>query len=264
MNHTNDAGLNKAASLLATARNSVSRLDALPEDMRPQSVAEMYALQEKLVRELGGRGGFKAGPAAPQMAPVTGMICAPLPKKNFVHSGTSVEVPAGGFVGVEAESAFKLGADLPPPHKDYSEEEIDAAIESAVPLIEVLWSRFNDMKTAGVYCLIGDLQMHGCLVLGEAIEGWQNKSLDSLHVRVTINGAEVFNNPNAPHPAGRVLAPLMWLANDGARARGGLKAGEIVTCGSFCGAIPLKAPAEVVASFPGLNKEIKVSYAAKS
>jgi 2-keto-4-pentenoate hydratase len=255
----NDAQMDEAAALLAAAREEITRLDSLPVHARPQSAGEMYAIQDKLVTRLGKRGGFKAGPASPQMKPVEGMICAALPEKNIVPSGARLRVPSDGFVATETEIAFRLGKSLPAQEKDYSESEIIAAIAEAIPVIEVVWSRFSDMAKAGVHSLIADSQMHGALVVGAPIPDWKKKNLDTPAVQVSVNGKEAFNKNQARHPAGRPLASLIWLANEGARRRGGLQKGDIITCGSFSGVTPITAPADVAAGFPGLTDNVTVS-----
>ena len=53
------------------------------------------------------------------------------------------------------------------------------------------------------------------------------------------------------NPAGDMIRLLLWLANTGALWAGGIKAGQIVTCGSWTSKTRAGAGSEVVAAFAG-------------
>jgi len=46
---------------------------------------------------------------------------------------------------------------------------------------------------------------------------------------------------------------LVWMANHGTHARGGLRAGQVVTTGSCTGTIFVEPGAHIAAAFPGLG-----------
>jgi 2-keto-4-pentenoate hydratase len=139
------AQIGESAALLAAARESITRL-TLPAELKPQNTSDMYAVQKRVVDYLGGRGGFKAGLASPQMKPVEGMIYSGLASKNIVPNGARLTVPASGLVGFETEIAFRLGRDLPARAQGYSEAEIRESVGEVLPVIEVAWSRFDDLS----------------------------------------------------------------------------------------------------------------------
>ncbi len=70
---------------------------------------------------------------------------------------------------------------------------------------------------------------------------------------MSVNGAVAVQHASWKNPAGDPLRLLVWLANEGARSLGGLRAGQWVTTGSCTGTV-LVAPGTVVgADFPDLG-----------
>ena len=80
--------------------------------------------------------------------------------------------------------------------------------------------------------LADSLSHHG-LVWGDPIPDWDSIDYDAETVRVLVDGSEV--KQGRGNPAGDMLRLLVWLANEGAVAFGGLKAGQFVTTGSWTG-----------------------------
>jgi 2-keto-4-pentenoate hydratase len=114
---------------------------------------------------------------------------------------------------VEAEIAFRIACDLPP----------------------------RDADSLG----------HGGLVVGEAAPGWQTIDFAALQVTQEIAGQA--SKRGAGNPAGDMIRLIAWLADEGAVWAGGLKAGQIVTCGSWSGMTEAAAEAPVVVTFAGLT-----------
>jgi len=83
-------------------------------------------------------------------------------------------------------------------------------------------------------------------VLGAPIEGWRAIDFATVEVAQTIDGATLRSRGN---PAGDMIRLVVWLANVGAAWAGGLRAGQIVTCGSWTGATASPTARRVVAAF---------------
>lgn len=231
-----------AASLFLTARRGASpRLDGLPAALRPQTQADAYAIQQGVIAGLGGIGGWKVGAPNPASTLFT---CAPLPAGTVFDGPVTIQ---GSDRGVEAEIAVRLGRDLPPREVPYTTDDIRAAIASAHPAIEVLESRFVDLAAAGPLSGLADSLSNHSLVLGPAIAGWAHVNLLNESVRLLVDGVEVKHG--TANPAGEMLRLVMWLANEGARWAGGLRAGHVVTTGSWTGKDYAQPGAEVVAHF---------------
>jgi 2-keto-4-pentenoate hydratase len=234
-----------AAALLLQARASGTLLPGLPEALVPRTAAAAYAIQQYLMQGLGDIGGWKVGAPGPAAEP----NCAPMPAGG-IHRSPAV-LAAADFAApfMESEIAFLLGADLPVRDTPYSANEVGAAIASCHPAIEVVQSRFADPDAAGALANLADLIRHGAFIYGSAIEGWQGIDFPSLAIVQTIEGGPT--RQGVGNPAGDMMRLMLWLANEGAVWAGGLRAGQIVTCGSWTGMTPA-GRGEVVTAFAGV------------
>ena len=217
---------NLATILLAARRNPAERPAELPEI--PGSNQAAYEVQALVQARMGAIGGWKVGAPTP-----TTFSCAPLPASHVMQSPARVTQAECPDRGVEAEIAVLLNQDLPPRETPYTHAEVLAAIASAHPAIELLQSRFQDVNAVDPLSALADSLSHYGLVWGPAIEGWQSIDLVSEGVAVMVNGTEV--KRAAGNPAGEMIRLVAWLANEGARWAGGLKAGQVVTTGSWTG-----------------------------
>jgi len=230
-----------AALLLAARRDPSQRLDGLPEPLRPETEAAAYAIQQALAAELGGIAGWKVGSPDPT---ATHFTCAPLPAGTVFDGVVTIE---GSDRGVEAEIAVRLGRDLPARETPYSRDEVRAAIATAHPAIEVLETRFSDPAAAGPLQALADSLSNHSLVLGPAIADWDKIDLAAETVRLLVDGVEI--KSGAANPGGEMLRLVVWLANEGARWAGGLRAGQVITTGSWTGKDYTKPGADVMARF---------------
>ena len=219
-----------ARLLLSVRRDPTQRLHSLPEAMRPRTEAQAYLIQRAVMDDLGGIGGWKVGAPGPD-GPVT---CAPLPAAAIQDSPATI---TGSDRLVEAEIALRLAHDLPPRDQPYTRADILAAIASAHPAIEVLQSRYLDVAAVDPLSALADSLSHFGLVVGPAIPDWQSLDLAAETVRVTADGTVI--KTGAGNPAGDMIRMLLWLANEGAHWAGGLRAGQVVTTGSWTGKDPV-------------------------
>ncbi len=217
-----------AARLLSSARRDpTQKLHSLPEAMRPQTEEQAYLVQRAVMAELGGIGGWKVGSPNPT-GPFT---CAPLPTAGVQASPGHVLTEHCTDQGVEAEIAVRIAHDLPPREPPYSADDLLAAIASAHPAIEVLQSRYVDVDRVDPLSNLADSLSHFGLVVGPAIADWRSVDLAAEQVALIVNGAEMKRRTG--NPAGDMMRLLVWLANQGARWAGGLRAGQYVTTGSW-------------------------------
>jgi 2-keto-4-pentenoate hydratase len=232
-----------AADTLLAARKAGSG-PMLPPELRPASAADASEIQRLTIASLGPIGGWKVGAAGPDAPP----SCAPMPASGL-HT-TPAALPGTVFTtrDIESEIAFVLASDLPPRPTPYTRAEIIAAIASCHPGIEVLQSRFADPAAADSLSNLADLIRHGAYVLGVPIPGWQSIDFAAVEVVQTIDGTTLRRRGN---PAGDMVRLIAWLANVGAAWAGGLRAGQIVTCGSWTGATYSPAARHVEAAFDG-------------
>jgi 2-keto-4-pentenoate hydratase len=227
------------AHLLLTARAG----PRLPTGPAPADTAQAYRVQALLMDHLGPIGGWKVGSPAPD-GPIS---CAPMPLAGIFTAPHAFDGSRFTQREVEAEICFRLAADLPASGAPYDADAVLAAIATCHPGIEVLQSAYADPDGAGTLAVLADLIQHGAYVVGEPIAGWRGVDFASLTVTQTIAGGP--GRRATGNPAGDMVRLLVWLANEGATWAGGLRAGQVVTCGSWTGKTPCPAGGEAVAAF---------------
>jgi 2-keto-4-pentenoate hydratase len=221
--------LMSAAGMLLDARRTNTPIDDLPESLRPVSLEEAYFVQDRLALAYGEIGGWKVGAPTADATP----MFAPMPRA-WMASNNAELGGRHGYRGLEAEIAFLMANDLLPREKNYSRDEVVAAIASCHPAIEVIESGLVDPTKATKLSMIADLQMHGAFVYGAAVANWQRIDFSKEHVVLAVDGV-VRVERTGSNTSGDLMRLLPWLANEGAGRTGGLKAGQWVTTGSWTG-----------------------------
>lgn len=224
----------------------------LPAALRPQSEADAYAIQRLVMARLGPIGGWKVGAAGPSAPP----SCAPMPQSGLHASPATLPGAAFTTRDIETEIAFVLARDLPPRAAPYGAADIRAAIASCHPGIEVLQSRFAAPAACTPLENLADFIRHGAYVRGAPIAGWDGIDFAQVSVAQDISGAVLTRTGN---PAGDMIRLVTWLANTGAVWAGGLRAGQLVTCGSWTGATPAPPEALVTARF-SVGDPVRVAF----
>ncbi len=236
-----------AANMLADARRTKVPIPDLPAEMRPTNVQEAYAVQEMLSESYGRVGGWKIGAPSAEAEP----MFAPMPEIWIAEGGALIR--AKRYRGLEAEVAFLLGEDLPAREQAYTREEVLGAVESCHPAIEVLDSGLADPTKAERLSMIADLQMHGAFVYGAGYAGWRDVDWTRETVTLTVDSV-VRVERTGSNTAGDLVRLLPWLANEGARRTGGLRAGQWITTGSWTGNTVGDPSSSVDATFGTLGR----------
>jgi len=258
MSETSTPNAAAAARALLAVRRGAPRLRALPAPLAPKTLAEAYAIQYAMLRELNSSiAGWKAS-----MSDAADGICAPLPA-SAVRDAPAYLVPGRlptqqdtGF-GVEAEVAFRLGSDLPPLRAGarYERDMVSDALVSAHAVIEVVVSRFVDAAAVTQLERVADSFMNELLIVGPSCTTWRSLALAQLPLELRVDGRPV-HQARGGHPLNDPLLPVVWLANHLSQFGQGLRAGEIVTTGSWNGVYAVKAGQEVSAWFDGLGTSV--------
>jgi 2-keto-4-pentenoate hydratase len=250
----------EAARLLCAARGGTP-VHELPANCRPQSDADAYQIQDAVTRRLGQPiGGWKVGAASPAAA----AFCAPIYSGMIRQSPASYTAAELRLIGIEAELAFRVGRDLPARPEPYDASDV-AQRAMLHPVIEVVDSRYADLSM--IYpairaldrpSILADNFSNGGLVYGTAAPDWQSFDLGRTTVIVTEDGEPFADSRSGP---GRdPIAALVEFANL-MRGRGGVKAGTIVTTGSWTGMVFTKRGTRIVADFGPLGR-VEVAFPA--
>ncbi len=254
----NDDKLRQAAEILLGARREKKPIQALPEGLRPTTLAEAYHLQDIMIETLGPIGGWKVGAASAEAAPV----CAPMALRGgFAETGSIVHSRFSRMRGIEAEIAFLLRRDLPVRQEEYSRDEVVASIASAHPAIELLESAFEDPDEADPLSVRGDLQSNGGFAYGPPYAGWRDADLAGETATLIVDGVVRVEKTGANTSGPDLVRLLVWLANEGQYRTGGLKAGDWVTTGSWTGKGLAIEASEVIARFSNFG-EVRISFLA--
>ena len=144
-------------------------------------------------------------------------------------SGDEIPVDHFSNVRVEVELAFVLAAPLTGP--DCTLEDALAAIDYAVPALEVLNSHI-ELEGRTIVDTIADNAAYGAMVLGT-----ERRRPDEIDLRwvpgVLSRGGEIEETGVAAGVLGHPATGVAWLANKFHQHGARLEAGEIILAGSF-------------------------------
>jgi 2-keto-4-pentenoate hydratase len=214
------------AELLAQARRNGTHIEALP--MVPSSAADAHAIQDRVTALLAETvGAFKAStPAGGE--PTRGLTYVRMIRPSPARMAPA-EVP---HLGVEGEIAFRFTRDLPARDTPYTRQEIAMAV-AALPAIEVVSSRLRDPRSRPPLEQLADSMAFGAFVPGAETQNWSHLDLPRLRVALLVNGEPVLERQGG-HPNDDPLGVAVALVNM-LRETGGVKAGQMVTTGSWTG-----------------------------
>jgi len=245
----------RAASYLLDLRRGAPPPPSLPAELAPADEAEAYEVQRAVARTLGAAvGGWKVAMNTPSHG-----AFAPIFARDMQQSPARLDAPCAAGVGIEPEVAFKLGRDLPPlgEGRGYSRDQLREAIDSAHAAIEIVVSRYQSHAGAAPLARLADNISNGGLILSAPCAQWRSLELHSLPLRLAITAAgdqlPTLHQARGGHPLGDPLIPLLWLANDRAQSGEGLRAGDVITTGSYAGLHPAVRGAQVTVEFSGLG-----------
>ena len=230
--------IERASELLEDVRRAGKTLPCIPEECRPETLADAYAVQDRLASRLGWEiGGWFCACTNADIQRMLGLAepyCARL-FARLLHAGPatlrSAEMPP---VVLECEFAFTLGRDLPARGAPYGRAEVAAAVRAVHPAIEVVAGHLDDWPNQDVFSVIADNGTDGALVYGAAVAGWRELDLAGIGVSLTVNGERV-REGSGRNVAGDPLGALIWLANPRSAAGDGLAAGHIHNTGTATG-----------------------------
>lgn len=235
------------AAQLVAARRSGQAFVAAPED-GPANVDDAHRIQALVAQELfpGARArAWKVGAPRRDVEPTAAPIHPPLVLES---PATWTRSPVTGFA-IEAEVAFEVAHDIGP--AELGALDISRAFERLRVTIEICDARISNHREVSSLWKLADSQVNAGLVLGSGCAVSNIADYAQLRCEVRVDGRGVFDAAGR-HPLGdpRVLLPW-WVAHAARRAP--LRAGDIVTTGSWCGLLPVTGGSTVVAHFEGIG-----------
>jgi len=231
----NDEAIERAAALLAQARQGGYQIAALPEECVPENVDEAYAIQDRLAAKLDKPvGGWFLGctnDEALERLQARGPYSARLFEEDIFQS--PVKFPQDKFFTswIDCEFGFRLSRDVSPREVPYSLDELRDSIESVHATIEIVNGFLEFWQQQPIGSIMADNGTDGALIVAEGVTDWQTLDLEALEVRLTVNG-ELVQTGFGRDVLGSPLNTFTWLANEQSRRGLGLSAGSINNTGS--------------------------------
>ena len=222
----------------------------LPDDIRPQTRQQGYAIQALLERRtrapLFGWKIAATSQAGQRHIGVDGPMAGRILAERVFAADTEVPFGANFMRVAEAEFAFRMKRGLAVRDARYSIDEVCDAVEALYPAIEIPDSRYQNFAAAGAPQLIADSACAHYFVLGPPTStDWrcmnlgEHKVVGSVKGRLehTGSGASVLGDPRIA---------LTWLANELVQVGSPLQAGQVVTTGTCTVPLPVAPGDEVV------------------
>ncbi len=248
----------QAADLLWAHWSGGTRLDHIPDDMRPATRAEGYAIQARVeTRSAAPLYGWKiaaTSKAGQAHIAVDGPMAGRLLRERVFEDGATLPFGANHMRVAEAEFAFRMEQDLPPRDAAYSVVEVLGAVGSLHPAIEVPDSRFNDYTAVGAPQLIADNACAHYFVLGApAPVEWRGIDLAAHPVSGAVAGG-IRREGIGANVLGDPRVALTWLANELSGLGLTLMAGQVVTTGTCLVPLEIRPGDRVAMDFGPLGR----------
>ena len=251
-----------AALALAQAWRDGRQLSALPEAMRPRTLAQGYTLQDAFVQAIGDRiAGWKLGAgsanamqAAGLDRPVVGRLLAAQCQHHAGDGETLVRLRCAAPVTVEFEISVKLGRDIAP---GTAPADPMRAVTSVHPSFELVQSRFTDRRAVGWPSFVGDNVGFAAHIIGAPIA--------ASDVARLIGGLDIqYDGASMPTSLGDgdqvdLAQSLRHLFDHAADRDITLRAGEIVSAGVVARPFDMApGPHTLAAVGPGASLRLRV------
>jgi 2-keto-4-pentenoate hydratase len=250
---TDAARLDRLAARLWEAGERATPLGSLDPTLAER---DAYAVQMRLLERALLEGDRLAGwkvaftsQAVWEQLGVREPAFGPLLASRMLNDGGSLQSERFIRPGVEAEIAFHLAEDLPPP--PITAELARRMVARVLPTIEVVDSRCRDWRVTGPEA-IADSACAGAVVVGTGGAMLDAVDLPTESVTVTISGKPVAAAKGAA-ALGDPFRVLVWLANRIADVGQKLRAGGLILTGSLAPIQWVKKGAGVTVSFEHLG-----------
>lgn len=221
-------------------------------DSHPKNLTEAYELLDAVTTATGTDiVGYKLGATtapALEMMQLDEPFAGPLLKGHTFPSGHTAKVHPDNTPGIETEFVLGLSQDLPL-GGNLSEADVSKAVGWIAGGFEIIGKRFADLPTGRGLCTIGDGAGNYVVITGEPNKDPHALDLTALPATLKINGEVTANGMSNDSLQGSPLAMLTWFANSSVLPARGLKAGDMIYCGTCTGLTPIKVGDQIEADF---------------
>ena len=202
---------NETKLRLSRSRMPEADTGSIDDAYRVQEVLQQLLLQDGF----GAIVGYKIALTSKAMQAMCG-VDHPLAGAIFssvVHQSPA-RLPLTQFIklGVEFETAVKLGADLPAQAGPHTRTSVAAAVTACMPAFELVEDRNADYNNLEAFGLIADNCWNGGIVLGQPVSDWQSLDLENAATRLWLNG-EPAGEGKVGDAMGHPFEVVAWVAN---------------------------------------------------
>jgi 2-keto-4-pentenoate hydratase len=252
----NKDALRRAAETLWRTRHEERRIDHLPPELRPATLAEGYDIQDAMVavarQPVAGWKIAATSAAGQKHIGVTEPLSGRLFRDFVLPDGAHRPAKTMHMRVAEAEFAFKMAKALPARGRDYTVDEVCDAVAAMHLAIEIPDARFQVFDTIGAPAIAADDAFADWFILGRAVPNWQRIDLPNHPVLGRKNGSLVAEGKGA-NALGDPRLALTWLANHLARRNTPLEAGHVITTGTCLKPVDIGPGDSIVADFGALG-----------
>jgi 2-keto-4-pentenoate hydratase len=236
---------NQAARLLLDARKTGRSITGLPDDCAPRNLDESYAIQHAVIAALAARiAGYKLS-----IFPDGAIAVAPILANLIVGDGATKSLAPATRIGIELEFGFRFGV---PVATEATTDEILAAVESTVVMIELCDTRYDTIDGKPKELLVADMISNLGIVAGTAHRFDRAREFKQATCRQLFDG-KVQTERTGSHPNGDPLMPLSLVPKALAAAGYALGGGQFIITGSLTGITWVNAPLTVVGEIDGFG-----------
>lgn len=239
----------QAATELLNRRTAGTKMARLAENIRPNSTDDALQIQQQMIAKRADQvGGWKC------LQPLgkDQFIVAPIFADTIQRGAQCFLFADGDLALVEPEITFILGKDLPAQQKNYSEEQIDAAIGGCHMALELIQRRFADDCGESFYEKLADGLANQGLFIGAEIN--KSQAYAASNIEISFQQGEQSQQFSGAHPNTLPQHPVYWLINFMSKRGTDFKAGQAIITGSYAGVVKVEFDQVTQIEYKNLGK----------
>ena len=246
----------QAAQILSGHWLARESIDSLPDDCRPATRAEGYAVQALWPARIGPIAGWKIAAtslAGQRHIGVDGPLAGPVFASRVRGDGVAVSLSGNRMRVAECEVVFGFAQAIEPRAQPWTRAQALAQVAQVMPGIEVPDSRFAKFERAGQAQLIAD-----CACCHEMLLGRPSAALDrldelaALPVQARLSDGRRFEGVGA-NALGDPVEALRWFLGEMSAVGQRIEAGHFVTTGACVTPIAVEPGQALEADFGWLG-----------
>lgn len=246
---TNSSKFSQVATELLNMRVTGTKKQRLDPKTRPNSVDDALAIHAEMIAQ---RSDLVTGWKALDPLEEDKIIVAPIFDETIQRGPICKLLADNGKARVEPEIAFILAKDLPAQQADYTEAEIDEAIEGCYMALELMQDRFADDSDVDFIERLADCLFNQGMYIGPKID----TELAYAAGQMTINFSQQGNEQTfaGKHPNPLPQNAVYWLINYLSKRGTSFKAGQAIITGSYAGIVDVDFNKSTEVEYVGIGK----------